>query len=178
MSAAERSARGVQVVTRASAGVALGDTVLRALMDTSYVDLVFLEQEMQLMVKDAVAAKSRGDDSATMSTNAGVMRGVGFATPAANADDSVSEGNEDSDEGDGPGGGNASATDTLDLSASKNGASKKKPKSLVQAAAAQKDSESVVSTTVDLSREEKHDVRSSCCALLCAGAPRNHLTIS
>lgn len=163
----------MQVVTRASAGVALGDTVLRALMDTSYVDLVFLEQEMQLMVKDAVVSKSRGDDSATMSTNAGVMRGVGFATPSPDDDDSASKGGDDGDDGDkggrpgGGSGGGASATDTIDLSASKNGASKKKKKakSLVQAAAAQKDSETVVSTTVDLSREEKHDVRCSCCAL-------------
>ena len=44
------------MVTRASAGVALGDALLRNLMDTSCVDLVFLEQEMQLMVKDAVLA--------------------------------------------------------------------------------------------------------------------------
>ena len=39
---------GTAVVTRASAGVALGDVVLRGLMSTSFVDLVFLEQEMQV----------------------------------------------------------------------------------------------------------------------------------
>lgn len=47
------------VVTRASAGVALGDAVLRGLMSTSYVDLVFLEQEMQLAVRDAIEASER-----------------------------------------------------------------------------------------------------------------------
>jgi voltage-gated potassium channel Kch len=47
------------VVTRASAGVALGDAVLRGLMSTSYVDLVFLEQEMQLAVRDAVQSSAR-----------------------------------------------------------------------------------------------------------------------
>jgi stage V sporulation protein SpoVS len=46
------------VVTRANAGVALGDAVLRGLMSTSFVDLVFLEQEMQLAVRDAVETAS------------------------------------------------------------------------------------------------------------------------
>lgn len=40
------------------AGVALGDAVLRGLMSTSFVDLVFLEQEMQLAVRDAVETAS------------------------------------------------------------------------------------------------------------------------
>lgn len=49
----------IAVVTRASAGVALGDAVLRGLMSTSFVDLVFLEQEMQLAVRDAVHESAR-----------------------------------------------------------------------------------------------------------------------
>eukprot|EP00892_Ulva_mutabilis_P002658 jgi/Ulvmu1/12393/UM009_0039.1 len=164
---AQRLGATATVVTRASAGVALGDVVLRALMDTSYVDLVFLEQEMQLMVKDAVAAKSRGSDSGTMSTNAGVMHGVGFASSESygvgrdvgserqRPTESVS-----GDEGDG-GSGAVLATDTIDLVSGRpggrgrNGATK--TKSLVEAAAAQKDSNSLVNATVDLSRDEKHD---------------------
>jgi hypothetical protein len=57
--AAEVQLRGATaVVTRANAGVALGDAVLRGLMSTSFVDLVFLEQEMQLAVRDAVETAS------------------------------------------------------------------------------------------------------------------------
>ena len=151
----------MQVVTRASAGVALGDTVLRALMDTSYVDLVFLEQEMQLMVKDAVASKGRGESGGTMSTNGGVMKGVGFSSPLPPGDDPASQ-SMSGDEEDLSG---MKATDTLDLSAKPNGAAKTPPKNLVQAAAAQTASESIVNATVDLGRDEKHDVRCPCCVL-------------
>jgi len=154
----------MQVVTRASAGVALGDVVLRALMDTSYVDLVFLEQEMQLMVKDAVAAKSRGDEGATMTTNAGVMHGVGFASP-----DAGKIGRELEVDRDVWSSGNPAATETVDLSSggvsSRGTANGAKTKSLVEAAAAQKNSTSIVNATVDLTREEKHDVRYLCCVV-------------
>ena len=65
------------MVTRASAGVALGDALLRNLMDTSCVDLVFLEQEMQLMVKDAVladvAAQGTPDAAAADAAASGVV---------------------------------------------------------------------------------------------------------
>jgi voltage-gated potassium channel Kch len=59
------------VVTRASAGVALGDAVLRGLMSTSVVDLVFLEQEMQLAVRDAVESSERGLERAVRATGRG-----------------------------------------------------------------------------------------------------------
>lgn len=62
------------------AGVALGDAVLRGLMSTSFVDLVFLEQEMQLAVRDAVetasvaASKRReADGGETDHTQAGIL---------------------------------------------------------------------------------------------------------
>jgi hypothetical protein len=65
----------VQVVTRASAGVALGDALLRNLMDTSSVDLVFLEQEMQLMVKEAVLADVARDSGAAKTNRIATNKG-------------------------------------------------------------------------------------------------------
>jgi voltage-gated potassium channel Kch len=94
-SEAKRLGATLSVPKRASAGVDLGDAILRSLMDTSYVDLVFLEQEMQLMVKDAVAEKAKAGSEAGARGRNGASSGTLVSASVSRTEDTDEAGEGD-----------------------------------------------------------------------------------